>query len=109
MRTFLIAHLEGVTIVGLYRSWDLEHSAVLFYDAYFYISSGDSDFGFALYFMGAFVAIGFSKGLRTFSAKEAKVRMALFAINGIERSSLLRIILCLDVLEVLRVIKGGFD
>lgn len=91
------------------RSWDLKHSAILFYDAYFYISSGDSAFGFTLYFMGAFVAIRFSKGPRTFSAKEAKVRMALFAINAIKRSSPLRIILCLDVLEVVGVIKGGFD
>ncbi|XXG44876.1 hypothetical protein AAC387_Pa02g0115 [Persea americana] len=91
------------------RSWDSEHSSRLFVDASYYASLGDAAFGFAPYFMDSFVAVGFSKGPRSSSAKEAEARASLFMLKAIKTCNHSRVILCFDALQVVRAVKGEVD
>ena len=57
---------------------------------------------------GSLTAVGASKRPRTFCAKEAETRLALFAIQAVRECGLSRIILCMDASEVVKAFKGVF-
>ncbi|XXG79406.1 hypothetical protein AAC387_Pa09g0481 [Persea americana] len=71
-------------------------------DVTFNASSGQLDFGIAMFYRGSLVLLCAAKGPQIFFAKEAETRSTLFALEIVKKYAQPRIILCLDALEVVK-------